>query len=160
MQKWNLYSRGDKFFAIVVSVLIGMFTVATLYPFIYIAAVSFSSGFAAAAGKVVLTPIDATLEALMALREVGKIRYFGLCNYNPRELQEALDYKPEGLVSLQTPYSMLRREFEYSLRDLAAPGGEQRLGVLAYEVLCRGLLTGKFTHRPSFPASVWCAAGR
>lgn len=60
---WNLYSRGDKFFAIVVSILIGMFTAATLYPFIYIAAVSFSSGFAATAGKVVLTPIDATLEA-------------------------------------------------------------------------------------------------
>ena len=63
MQKWGLYSRGDKFFALVVSVLIGMFTAATLYPFIYIAAVSFSSGFAAQAGKVVLTPIDATLEA-------------------------------------------------------------------------------------------------
>lgn len=63
MMKWNLYSRGDKFFAITVSVLIGMFTVATLYPFIYIAAVSFSSGFAAAAGKVVLTPIDLTVEA-------------------------------------------------------------------------------------------------
>ena len=60
---WNLYSRGDKFFAIVVSILVGMFTVATLYPFIYIAAVSFSSGFAAQAGKVVLTPIDATIEA-------------------------------------------------------------------------------------------------
>ena len=60
---WNLYSRGDKFFAIAVSVLIGMFTVATLYPFIYIAAVSFSSGFAAQAGKVVLTPIDMTIEA-------------------------------------------------------------------------------------------------
>ncbi len=63
MLNWNLYSRGDKFFAIVVSILIGMFTVATLYPFIYIAAVSFSSGFAAQAGKVVLTPIDATVEA-------------------------------------------------------------------------------------------------
>ena len=60
---WNLYSRGDKFFAIAVSVLIGMFTVATLYPFIYIAAVSFSSGFAAQAGEVVLTPIDMTIEA-------------------------------------------------------------------------------------------------
>ncbi|MEM7256193.1 MAG: carbohydrate ABC transporter permease [Pseudomonadota bacterium] len=63
MLNWNLYSRGDKFFAIVVSILIGMFTIATLYPFIYIAAVSFSSGFAAQAGKVVLTPIDVTVEA-------------------------------------------------------------------------------------------------
>jgi putative aldouronate transport system permease protein len=63
MQNWNLYSNGDKFFAITVSILIAMFTVATLYPFIYIAAVSFSAGFAASAGKVVLTPIDTTLEA-------------------------------------------------------------------------------------------------
>jgi putative aldouronate transport system permease protein len=63
MLNWNLYSRGDKIFAITVSVLIGMFTAATLYPFIYITAVSFSGGFVAAAGKVVLTPIDTTLEA-------------------------------------------------------------------------------------------------
>jgi putative aldouronate transport system permease protein len=63
MQNWNLYSNGDKFFAITVSILIAMFTVATLYPFIYIAAVSFSAGFAASAGKVVLTPIDTTFEA-------------------------------------------------------------------------------------------------
>ncbi len=59
----NLYSRGDKIFAIVVSILIGMFTVATFYPFIYIAAVSLSGGFAAASGKVVLTPVDSTLAA-------------------------------------------------------------------------------------------------
>jgi putative aldouronate transport system permease protein len=63
MLNWNLYSRGDKFFAIATSVLIGMFTIATLYPFIYIAAVSFSAGFAAQAGKVVLTPIETTVEA-------------------------------------------------------------------------------------------------
>ncbi len=63
MMQWNLYSRGDKIFAVATSVLIGMFTVATLYPFIYIAAVSFSSGFAATAGKVVITPIDATIAA-------------------------------------------------------------------------------------------------
>lgn len=59
----NLYSRGDKIFAMATAVLVGMFTVATLYPFIYIAAVSFSSGFAATAGRVVLTPIDATMAA-------------------------------------------------------------------------------------------------
>ncbi len=63
MMNMNLYSRGDKIFAWATAVLIGMFTVATLYPFIYIAAVSFSSGFAATAGKVVLTPIDMTMAA-------------------------------------------------------------------------------------------------
>ncbi|PPB80821.1 putative aldouronate transport system permease protein [Albidovulum inexpectatum] len=63
MTQWNMYSRGDKIFAMTCAILVGMFTAATLYPFIYIAAVSFSSGFAATAGKVVLTPIDFTVEA-------------------------------------------------------------------------------------------------
>lgn len=63
MQNWNLYSRGDKLFVRINAVLVGLFALSTLYPFIYIASVSFSSAFAARAGKVVLTPIDATLAA-------------------------------------------------------------------------------------------------
>ncbi|SNS27531.1 carbohydrate ABC transporter permease [Tropicimonas sediminicola] len=63
MKNMNLYSRGDKIFVFANMVLIALFTVAALYPFIYIAALSFSSGFAAAAGKVVLTPIELTLAA-------------------------------------------------------------------------------------------------
>ncbi|WP_242665563.1 carbohydrate ABC transporter permease [Limimaricola soesokkakensis] len=59
----NLYSRGDKWFVIANMVLVGLFTISTLYPFIYIAAVSFSSGFAAAAGTVVLAPVEFTLAA-------------------------------------------------------------------------------------------------
>lgn len=63
MANMNLYSRGDKWFVIANMVLVGLFTISTLYPFIYIAAVSFSSGFAAAAGTVVLTPVEFTLAA-------------------------------------------------------------------------------------------------
>lgn len=63
MANMNLYSRGDKMFVIVNMVLIGMFTISTLYPFIYITSLSLSSGFAARAGAVVLTPIEFTLEA-------------------------------------------------------------------------------------------------
>ena len=63
MQNMNLYSRGDRLFVRVNMVLIGLFTLSTLYPFIYIAAVSFSSGFAARAGRVVLSPVDVTLAA-------------------------------------------------------------------------------------------------
>nr|WP_255216243.1 aldo/keto reductase [Pseudenhygromyxa sp. WMMC2535] len=99
------------------------------------------------------TPLEATLEALMALQEGGKIRHFGLCNYGSKPLERALAHAPE-LACLQTPYSMVRREFEYALREVAAPAGEQRLGVLAYETLCRGLLTGKFSATPPrFPES-------
>jgi len=63
MKNMNLYSRGDKYFVRINMILVGLFTLSALYPFIYIAAMSFSSGFAATAGNVVLTPIDSTLAA-------------------------------------------------------------------------------------------------
>ena len=63
MSNMNLYSRGDKVFVWINMFLVAMFTIGTLYPFLYIAAVSFSSGDAATAGQVVLTPVDLTLAA-------------------------------------------------------------------------------------------------
>lgn len=63
MRNMNLYSRGDKAFVRINMVLIALFTLSTLYPFIYIAAMSLSSGFAATSGQVVLTPIQTTLAA-------------------------------------------------------------------------------------------------
>lgn len=63
MANMNLYSRNDRIFVIVNMVLLAIFTISTLYPFIYIASLSFSSGFEARAGNVVLTPVEATIEA-------------------------------------------------------------------------------------------------
>ena len=63
MANMNLYSRNDKTFVIINMILVGIFTVSTMYPFIYIGSLSFSSGFQASAGKVVLTPVDTTIEA-------------------------------------------------------------------------------------------------
>ena len=63
MTNMNLYSRGDKLFVVVNMVLIGLFTLSTLNPFIYIASLSMSTGFEARAGNVVLTPVGFTLEA-------------------------------------------------------------------------------------------------
>ncbi|MBU2962791.1 carbohydrate ABC transporter permease [Citreicella sp. C3M06] len=63
MNNLNLYSRGDRLFVIVNMILIGLFALSTLYPFIYIASLSLSSGFEARAGNVVLTPVGWTIEA-------------------------------------------------------------------------------------------------
>lgn len=63
MTNMNLYSRGDKLFVYANMVLIALFALSTLYPFIYIAAVSFSNGSAAAAGNVVYRPIGFTIAA-------------------------------------------------------------------------------------------------
>mgnify|MGYP001334813803 CR=1 FL=1 len=95
------------------------------------------------------TPLEETLESLEHLREQGKVQYYGLCNYEAEHVELAGHYP--GMVSLQTPFSLLRREFEGSLRDSCTK--PKKLGVLAYEPLCRGLLTGKFTGTPSFPES-------
>lgn len=87
------------------------------------------------------TPLEATLEALVSLRDAGKVRHIGLCNYGATALRRARELAP--IVTLQTPYSMVRREFEGGLRSAS-----EGLGVLAYETLCRGLLTGKFGAEP------------
>ena len=63
MSDATLYSRGDRIFVWINVFLIGAFAISTLYPFIYIAALSFSSGFEARAGNVILTPIDFTIAA-------------------------------------------------------------------------------------------------
>lgn len=95
------------------------------------------------------TPLDESIGTLQSLVDAGKIARFGVCNYNAAGLEAAL--AAGAVATLQTPYSMLRREYEHGLRDVvrAHPG----LKVLAYEPLCRGLLTGKHSARHVFPDS-------
>ncbi len=101
------------------------------------------------------TPIEETLSTLVDLRKRGLIRWFGVCNYNAETLAHIRKLAPEGLACLQTPFSMIRREFNNGLRDVVAPADGPPLGVLAYETLARGLLTGKYIGPvpPQFPAS-------
>ena len=63
MQNMNLYSRGDKLFVKINITLLTLFALSTLYPFIYIIAVSFSSGTAVTTGEVIYRPIDLTIAA-------------------------------------------------------------------------------------------------
>lgn len=97
------------------------------------------------------TPLEETLGALEKLKSQGKIQAFGLCNYDATTLEKALNLAP--ISTLQTPYSMIRREFEHGLRQVVLPDTQQQVGVIAYEPLARGLLTGKFGMQPSFPDS-------
>lgn len=91
------------------------------------------------------TPMARTIEALVALRDEGKIAEFGLCNYGPEALAEACALGP--VRTLQTPLSWIGREYEGGLARVAREAG---LGVLAYEPLARGLLTGKHRRLPRF----------
>lgn len=93
------------------------------------------------------TPLSETLSALDRLQERGDIRAYGLCNHGPDALTQAAE--TSRVVSLQTPLSLLRREFEGPLQQAAEQAG---VAVLAYEALCRGLLSGKYSRPPRFAA--------
>lgn len=100
------------------------------------------------------TPIEETMGALSRLVEAGKVRAIGLCNYDAETLARARTVAP--VTTLQTPLSLLRREFEGPLSaEVQRPAGEpaRPVATLAYETLCRGLLSGRFKALPRFPDS-------
>lgn len=85
-------------------------------------------------------PIPETMEALVQLRDEGKIRAIGVSNFSPEMLQECIDHAP--LASNQPPYSLLRRNIEADVLPFCRDHG---IGVIVYSPLQQGLLTGKMT---------------
>lgn len=99
------------------------------------------------------TVLDETIAALEDLKSQGKIRAWGLCNYSASGLSLARGIRP--VSTLQTPLSLLRREFEGELAqetDRVDAHGST-VAVLAYETLVRGLLTGRYRRLPRFADS-------
>jgi 1-deoxyxylulose-5-phosphate synthase len=90
------------------------------------------------------TPIDETLEALDAIVRSGKARYVGCSNFLAYKLARAIGRsEARGLVrfdSVQPRYNLLFREIERELLPLCA---EEGIGVIPYNPLAGGLLSGK-----------------
>ncbi|MDN3546809.1 aldo/keto reductase [Mucilaginibacter aquaedulcis] len=84
------------------------------------------------------TPIDETMEALLRLKEQGKIREAGVSNYDVKQM--AIAEKTIKLASNQVPYSMVNRDLEDEVIPYCI---ENKKAILAYSPLERGLLTGK-----------------
>ncbi len=62
MRKFKDYSRSDKIFVIIVGIILTLFFIAVLYPCIFVISASFSSGTAVQSGRVVLLPVDVSLD--------------------------------------------------------------------------------------------------
>ena len=62
MHKFKNLGRSDKIFYVVITVILTIFFLMVLYPCIYVISASFSSGTAVQAGKVILWPVDFSLE--------------------------------------------------------------------------------------------------
>jgi methylglyoxal reductase len=83
------------------------------------------------------TPIEETVEALVGLREQGKIRSIGASNVSEEELRR---YAETGaLDAIQEEYSMVTRGIESTLLPIAAEYG---ISTLSYSSLALGLLSG------------------
>jgi aryl-alcohol dehydrogenase-like predicted oxidoreductase len=91
------------------------------------------------------TPVSETMEALEILIKKGKIRAGAVCNYSHELMAEAM--KTLTIASNQVPYSMVNRKIE---KDIVPYCIENKIGILAYSPLQRGLLTGKIKHDHKF----------
>jgi aryl-alcohol dehydrogenase-like predicted oxidoreductase len=91
------------------------------------------------------TPLEETLRALDDATRSGKVRYAGCSNFLAWELAKAVHAADrlvlEGFVCTQPRYSALHRDIELDLLPLCADRG---LGVIVFNPLAGGLLTGKY----------------
>ena len=82
-------------------------------------------------------PVEETVGAMSELVEAGKVRYIGLSEAEPDEIERAHSVFP--ITSVQTEYSLWSREPEEGVLDTTRSLG---IGFLAYSPLSRGFLTG------------------
>lgn len=91
------------------------------------------------------TPIEETLSALDTLVREGKVRYIGCSNFLAWQLALALTASERRNLArfdcVQPRYNMLSRDIESDLLPLCK---DQGVGVIAYNPLAGGMLTGKY----------------
>src|SRR5512144_699563 len=111
------------------------------------------------------TPIDETLEALDAIVRSGKARYVGCSNFLAYQVARAVGRSEvRGLVrfdSVQPRYNLLFRQIERELLPLCR---EEGIGVIPYNPLAGGFLSGKHRREsgptPGTRFTLGSAAGR
>jgi aryl-alcohol dehydrogenase-like predicted oxidoreductase len=92
-------------------------------------------------------PIAETVGAFEALQGAGKIRAYGVSNFDARELSAALAAgRPEAI---QNEYSLLARGDESGVLPLCE---REQVAYLVFSPLAGGWLTGKYRRGEPFPA--------
>jgi aryl-alcohol dehydrogenase-like predicted oxidoreductase len=85
-----------------------------------------------------LITIEETAEAMGTLLEQGKIRAIGVSNFSAVQMERFRRVAP--LHVLQPPYNLFERGIE---TDLLPYCRKNRIAMLGYGALCRGLLSGR-----------------
>jgi len=79
-------------------------------------------------------------EAMAQLKDEGKVRYIGACNFNVEQMRRAMRIAP--ISTLQPPYSLVKPEVEKEILPFCE---EQDIGVIVYSPMMSGLLSGSMT---------------
>jgi 1-deoxyxylulose-5-phosphate synthase len=99
------------------------------------------------------TPIDETMEAFDRLRRDGKILYVGISNFSAWQLglahAVAAERRLAPIAALQPRYNLLYRAAERDLFPFCRAVG---IGVMPYNPLAAGMLTGKYRRGSEPPA--------
>lgn len=85
-----------------------------------------------------LIAIEETAEAMLSLFQQGKIRAIGVSNFSVSQIERFRRVAP--LHVLQSPYNLFERGIEVDLLPYCATN---RIAMLGYGALCRGLLSGR-----------------
>ncbi len=96
--------------------------------------------------------IEEGWEAMVELREEGKVRHVGVSNFDVSQMERLRGIAP--VETLQPPYNMLNRGIEEEILPYCA---EQDIGVIVYSPMRSGLLTGKMTRErvENLPSDDW-----
>jgi aryl-alcohol dehydrogenase-like predicted oxidoreductase len=99
-----------------------------------------------------LAEVEPGLAALVEAQRQGKIRHIGVSNFDVPLLERARRVAP--IVSLQPPYSIIRRDIEAEILPYCQ---RERIGVIVYSPMASGLLSGAMTREriASLPADDW-----
>ncbi|MBN1318662.1 MAG: aldo/keto reductase [Anaerolineales bacterium] len=96
------------------------------------------------------TPIPETVGALEQLKADGKIRYYGVSNYDVDMMEVVL--KNGHLTTNQVGYNIFDRRMEAAVLPYCL---EHNIGFMSYGTLAFGLLTGAFTTSTIFDVNDW-----
>jgi aryl-alcohol dehydrogenase-like predicted oxidoreductase len=92
------------------------------------------------------TPLSDTLAELARLKQQGKIRRAGVCNFSAALLEEAA--KITDIAIVQNEYSYLSAQKGLEVFDVCK---KYNIAFIAYGVLAGGVLSGKYKEAPCLP---------
>jgi aryl-alcohol dehydrogenase-like predicted oxidoreductase len=84
--------------------------------------------------------LEEAWQAMSALQQEGKVRWIGVSNFAPSQMERAARIAP--VTSNQPPYSIIRRKIETEILPHCLSHG---IGVISYAPMASGLLTGAMT---------------